>query len=217
MGDQGVLTARLRSLYEKISAPTPERRSIIPDLVEEFVRLYSQPHRHYHTLRHISECLQEFDEVSLACSNHLASEMAIWYHDIIYEPSGDVNERLSANKANFDCIRLGVMHKSFADNVAHIIMATKHASVVQGDAAIVMDADLAILGSSSERFAEYEGQIRKEHGHLSDHDYATGRTLVLDGFMRRPIIYATDYFKDKYEKTARANIAMSLMKLTRAG
>lgn len=211
------LTSRLKALYERVCPPVRERRAVIPDLVDELVRLYSQPHRHYHNLLHVQECLREFDEVSSTCKDPAAVEMAIWYHDIIYEPTADSNERLSANKASFDCLRLGILHRSFVERVVEFILATGPGGSVKAEAAMVVDADLAILGASMEKFAEYEGQIRKEYAHVPEKDYVAGRTLILDGFMRRPTIFSTEHFKTKYERTAHANIARSLMSLAIGG
>jgi predicted metal-dependent HD superfamily phosphohydrolase len=181
-------------------------------MVDELMRLYEQPHRHYHNLVHLSECMREFQEVFMACDDAHACEMALWYHDVVYDPGEATNERLSANKARFDCMRLHTP-ESFADKVCLLVLSTTHSVESSGDAAIVADIDLAILASPWERYKEYEGQIRMEYGKYADKDYLAGRSLFLDGMMRKPRIYATDYFHHKYEAIARANMARSLLSL----
>jgi predicted metal-dependent HD superfamily phosphohydrolase len=183
------------------------------DLFEELFGLYGQAHRHYHTIRHVEECFREFDAVSPGCAEPVAVEMALWYHDIVYEPSSSINERLSANKAIFDCARLGVEDNGFQTLIADLVLATRHVADVSGDAAFVADIDLAILGSPWERFSEYERQIRQEYASVPDKEFIVGRSQILDGFFRRKHIYQTDVLRDKYEKTARGNIARSLMRL----
>lgn len=45
-----------------------------------------------------------------------------------------------------------------------LIMATEHtAASLAGDAALLVDIDLAILGAAPTRFAEYERQIRQQY------------------------------------------------------
>jgi predicted metal-dependent HD superfamily phosphohydrolase len=207
------LLCLLKNFYCRMPRGAISHPGIADELAEELLRLYSQEHRHYHNLRHIEECLHEFGGVSMECSNPITVEMALWYHDIVYEPTATGNERLSANKALFDCLRLGIEDKVFHDAVMELILATRHVDALSGDAALVADIDLAILGSPWERFSEYESQIRKEYAHVNDKEFSTGRQLILDGFMRRPQIYQTNTFRNKYEKLARANIALSLMKL----
>lgn len=200
-------------LYTRLPRVEGSRPGVEADLSEELFGLYGQSHRHYHTLRHVEECLREFTDVFTDCANPEAVEMALWYHDIVYEPASNVNEKMSANKAIFDCARLSVDGTAFQALVADLVLATKHVVTSAGDAAIVADIDLAILGSPWERFSEYEQQIREEYAHVADKDFVVGRAQILDGFMRRTHIYQTNVFRDKYEKVARGNIARSLMKL----
>jgi predicted metal-dependent HD superfamily phosphohydrolase len=51
--------------------------------------------------------------------------------------------------------------------VRDLILATRHdVSPPAGDAALLVDVDLAILGSPVERFDEYEHQVRQEYDSL---------------------------------------------------
>ena len=61
---------------------------------------YGQPHRHYHTLRHIAHILHEFDSVRWICKNPDAVEMALWFHNFNYDPSRSDNEEWSVEDAN---------------------------------------------------------------------------------------------------------------------
>jgi len=208
-----ITSSRLTDLYARLPRVGKSRPGIEVDLSDELRELYGQAHRHYHTLRHVEECLSEFTEVFADCNDPMAVEMALWYHDIVYEPTSSDNERMSANKATFDCARLGIENPIFVTTVVNLVLATKHALACTGDAAVVADIDLVILGSPWERFSEYEQQIRQEYAHVSEKDFVAGRSHILDGFMRRPRIYQTNMFLGRYEKKARGNIARSLMKL----
>lgn len=209
-GSQPLLN-RLAALYA--SMPGAYGRAS-ETLTVEFMRLYSQPHRHYHGLAHILECMSEYDRVRGLFEDPRAAEMALLYHDIVYEPYMGCNERLSANKAAFDCSRLRA-GTAFQNSVCDMIMATAHSSPLSGDAALVADIDLSILATPWERFSEYEKQIRKEYITVSDRDYVSKRTVVLDGFMRRASIYQTEEFLGRCERAARANIGLSLMRMSK--
>ena len=57
----------------------------------EFARLeaaYAQSHRAYHTFQHLSECLEKLDwSVSKRAFQNVAfAEIALWYHDVVYQP-----------------------------------------------------------------------------------------------------------------------------------
>jgi predicted metal-dependent HD superfamily phosphohydrolase len=122
----------LRDLYSRLPRTGTSRPGVETDLCEELFGLYAQGHRHYHTLRHVEECLHEFDGVFAYCADPAAVEMALWYHDIVYETASSVNERLSANKAIFDCARLGVESNAFQALVSDLVLATKHVASVSG-------------------------------------------------------------------------------------
>src|SRR5262245_59080574 len=60
------------------------------------VERYSESHRHSHTIRHIEECLNEFDAVRHLATQPVAVELAIWFHDAIYDTHASDNEEQSA-------------------------------------------------------------------------------------------------------------------------
>src|SRR5437660_7778156 len=77
----------------------PMRQSDGLDVCQELVSFYSEPHRHYHNQGHISECLDEFDASRYLARRPLAVELAIWFHDAIYETRAADNEEKSADLA----------------------------------------------------------------------------------------------------------------------
>lgn len=56
-------------------------------LIDSIFCWYSKPSRVYHTLPHIVHCFLEFDSVKHFLKNPEAVELAIWFHDIVYETS----------------------------------------------------------------------------------------------------------------------------------
>ncbi|MEA5468385.1 hypothetical protein VB714_05850 [Spirulina sp. 06S082] len=58
---------------------------------------YREKHRYYHTLQHIEECLILYDRLP---TKSPTVEIALWFHDVIYNPQGPNNEMQSANYAD---------------------------------------------------------------------------------------------------------------------
>ena len=171
-------------------------------LYEKLIASYSEPHRHYHTLQHLEECFARFDEIADLAAHPEAVELALWFHDAIYDTRRSDNEQRSADWARAST---GNPH------VHALIMATRHDAVPEGaDAQALVDVDLWILGAPAPRFDEYETQVRAEYGWVPGLIYRRKRREILEGFLARPTIYNTDRFIERYEPAARANLARSL-------
>ncbi len=180
------------------------------EIYNNLIIKYSEKHRKYHNLNHIEYCLSHFDRVKHLLENEDLVEIAIWYHDIIYETSSKTNEEDSAILANDDLTGLG-LKDSYVDKVYEMIIATKHDVVVSDkDTKYLIDIDLAILGADKEVFLEYEKNIRKEYKWVPFFMYKKKRFEVLSSFLDKKFIYNTDSFREKFELKARANLNSSL-------
>lgn len=69
--------------------------NIYADLIEA----HSQTHRAYHTLEHIAACLKHLDQVKDMVDRPDEIELALWFHDAIYQPFSATNEEDSADWA----------------------------------------------------------------------------------------------------------------------
>ena len=87
-------------------------------------------------------------------------------------------------------------------------LTTRH-NVEDGDrnGALLCDADLAILGTAPERYAEYAAEVRDEYGHVHDDMFRAGRIAVLQGLLELPRLYRLPALYDAWEVRARANLA----------
>lgn len=177
------------------------------DLFQRLLDAYGEPQRKYHTLQHLAECLERFDDLR-HCATHPAEvELALWFHDAVYSVSEPGNER---NSAAWACaaMRDAGAPEAAALRVAGLVMATCHDAVPSDkDAEILVDVDLSILGAAPSRFAQYERQIRAEYAHVPDALFAAKRGEILRGFRARPHIFSTPLFRQRYEAQARANLA----------
>ncbi|WP_028008709.1 HD domain-containing protein [Solimonas flava] len=179
----------------------------------QLVACYSEPHRHYHTVQHLTECLALLEAVEDQADRPAEVAIALWFHDAVYQPKRHDNEQKSADWASRSILAAGIDH-SVADRIHGLILATRHNAAATGrDAQVLVDIDLAILGASPERFAEYEAQVRKEYAWAIGPLYRRGRRKVLEEFMARPTIYSTESFRSTREAQARINISRSLAAL----
>lgn len=177
------------------------------------VMRYSEPHRAYHTFAHIRHCLGEFEQVRHLATNSDTVELALWYHDAIYDTKAKDNEERSAALA-VKMVRNASLPDNLGQSVANLITATKHTTApTNPDVQLLVDIDLSILGQSKEIFDEYERQIRKEYEWVSENEFITGRLAILKSFLDRPFIYSTEFFRKKYENIARKNLERSVKKL----
>ena len=174
---------------------------------------YSEPHRKYHSLTHIEDCLQQLDNYDrvypLAPYNKQLLEMALYFHDVIYEPKASDNEEQSCRFFNEMCnqqTKTEVSQNEWQNSVSCLIMATKHHDGSDLLAAITVDIDLSILGRGIDEFEQYNSAIRSEYAWVSIKDYKIGRIKVLESFLNRHGIFQNDYFKNLYEAQARSNI-----------
>jgi predicted metal-dependent HD superfamily phosphohydrolase len=174
---------------------------------------YSEPHRAYHNLAHILDCLEQFAPARHLAHDPITVEFAIWYHDAIYDPRAKDNEERSADLAASVIGELG-LPVSLKEIVTALILATKkHDASLARDAAVLVDVDLSILGRAPHRFDEYEHQIRQEYDWVPADVFAAGRSAVLETFLARPAIYNTELFRVKYEQPARENLKRSIQRL----
>jgi predicted metal-dependent HD superfamily phosphohydrolase len=179
----------------------------------KLIERYGEPHRAYHNLRHIRQCLAEFAPARRMAGEQDAVEMAIWYHDAIYDSHAKDNEERSAALAEVAGKAAG-MPSGFLSRVSVLILATRHVATPEdADAALLVDIDLSILGQPPSRFDEYEKEIRQEYDWVEAKAFAAGRSTILKSFLERPSIYSTDFFRAKYEAKARENLARSVRRL----
>jgi predicted metal-dependent HD superfamily phosphohydrolase len=99
------------------------------------------------------------------------------------------------------------------DRVGELIELTaKHGHIASADhdAALFLDCDMAIVGSSPETFAAYDQAIAVEYKHVPPDAYAAGRRAFLQGLLAKPRIFLTDYFHNRLDAQARANLQRAL-------
>jgi predicted metal-dependent HD superfamily phosphohydrolase len=203
---------RLESM-QKGWARVLERYGVAPvDAYPPFdvlVAAYQSPERHYHNLGHLAEMFRVTERLSGQVENPNALHLAIWFHDAVYDSRAKDNERRSGELAVDLLGPIGVPSATI-ERIVQMIWATAHTTdagpPASRDTQVLLDADLAILGASEERYARYAADIRKEYAWVPEADYRAGRTAVLEKFLARPRIYHTQIMFEEGDARARANL-----------
>lgn len=217
------------SLHERYTALWQRLGISHPDIAaagEQILTLYAKPARAYHNITHLADVLAKLDwaKGALSRNGNLAGlapvtiarmfdtiELALFYHDAVYDPRAKDNEKQSRNLMLRDANTLG-LHKSIADDAARLINLTAHHNRAQKpDEKIMADCDLAILGAAPAVFQKYDAGIRCEYAHVPAPLYAAGRAKVLRGFLATPRLFKTAVFATRYDTPARRNIKAALL------
>lgn len=216
------LPARYTELWQRLGVSHPD----IAAAGARLLALYAEPARAYHNTAHLADVLAKLDwaKGALSRNGNLAGlapitiarmfdtiELALFYHDAVYDPRAKDNEKQSRNLMLRDASTFG-LHKSIADNAARLINLTAHHNRAQKlDEKIMADCDLAILGAAPAVFQKYDAGIRREYAHVPAPLYAAGRAKVLRGFLATPRLFKTAVFAIRYGTPARRNIKAALL------
>lgn len=189
----------------------------IPDQFIEALKVrYAEPHRHYHTWKHIDDMLALSVRFRHLIYNPHLLNVAILYHDAVYDPTRHDNEGKSALLVNQLGGVLSVGEIAWVQNLIMATMDHRPAMVREderADAQVLVDIDLSILGCDAGAFWNYEDGIRREYSFVSPADYREGRTKVLKSFLERPRIFISREFFEEFEEPARRNLAASVARL----
>jgi len=217
--------------------------------------LHNDKSRHYHTIVHLWEMLSWVEALeqdypiqtplapsSLSSSTtptpswFCALRLATFFHDAIYDPASQRNERDSAelwdefcrcqwnteeewlryhDDGAFDLVKI----------VRTLILATETHQVVMeysdtegdvcGSSALVdvdlqatfLDIDMAVLGKSRKAYFAYAYLIRQEYQHVPRQVYCKKRAEILENFsLARTTIYISSIFQELLEVQAMENL-----------
>lgn len=175
---------------------------------------WAEPHRRYHTTQHLREVLAALDLLCAGADVPVAVRCAAYWHDAVYEPTAPDNEQRSAALAGAALGRLGLAPQVIHDVTRLILLTTSHLPAPDDmPGALLCDADLAVLATSTERYASYAAGVRAEYVHLDDQAFRLGRAAVLAALLDRPQLFNTLEGQRRWERAARANLRAELDRL----
>ena len=182
-------------------------------LGDTLLAAWSEPARHYHDVRHLEDCLSQLDDVRVDPATRDVLELALWFHDAVYDPRATDNEERSARWATEALAAAGIPAAA-VNEVARLVRLTREHGTASDEAGrLICDIDLSILGRPVEVFDAYERRIRSEYRWVSEEVFRDGRTRILEGFLRRAPLFQTDAFRRRFEASARANLRRALAAL----
>lgn len=183
---------------------------------QQLSKKYNEPTRAYHNLRHIAIMLQGAIPFRSQIVDAATLNMAIFYHDIVYDPLRNDNELQSAILVKKVLTQLNYPLAKIEQCYQQILATKKHEFNIPSpsfDSQLLIDLDLVILGQPWQQYAIYTQQIRKEYSMYPLFLYKKGRKKAMTRFLNRDKIYHTPQFIKQYEQQARANIEREIEEL----
>jgi predicted metal-dependent HD superfamily phosphohydrolase len=191
-----------------------ERVGLSRDLYVEIVSRWSEPHRHYHDVRHLEATLAALDMLDEPTASSRHVRLAAWFHDAVYEGVAGVDEEQSAQLARRMLSTLPVRDVA---EVVRLVLLTAHHDPEPGDAAgaALCDADLSILGALPGRYDVYVRDVRLDYYGVDDASWAIGRAAVLDSLLALDPLFRTTSGQARWSAQARENLERERTRWTR--
>lgn len=192
--------------------------------LDDVVGRHRQPQRRYHGVRHVTWVVRHVNELvaEVDVTDVAAVVAAAFFHDAVYDPMATDNEEQSARLARrvlgdlgwplTRTARVATMVRATADHTAH--RAAGEPTRAALDTAVLLDADLAVLGSEPSAYQAYVTGVRAEYGHLDDAAWRAGRAAVLDRLLAADPLFATAAGRRRWAARARVNLAAERAQLT---
>ena len=204
-------TPDLAARWHALTAP------LLPDAARRDLELaqllaaYGAPTRHYHNVQHIENLLNRVEAHSL--QDATVVQLAVWYHDAVYNALRGDNEAKSAEWA-MRFLEQTSLEPARRERVAYLIGRTQDHTQSQppddADLLLFLDADLSILGAPAAAYQQYACQIRQEYHLVPDLLYRPGRRKVLAKMLAAPVLFHTPALRDELDAQARQNLQAEL-------
>lgn len=186
--------------------------SILSERLAGLRRRYAEPHRAYHGQAHVDALLGGLADEGLRVGNRAAVELAVWYHDAIYDPSATNNEARSADLLVAEMHRLAC--PSVVSAAESMVRATAGHELppdlpdaLRDDTATFLDLDMAVLCAEPADYDVYEAGIAAEYIPVHGlNNFRAGRAAFLRGMLSRERLFHTERFHHRLDAAGRANL-----------
>ncbi len=189
-----------RDLAQALTLPTTLSRAVLSELQAG----YGDPARHYHTEKHIISMLNHMTDLDFRDRD--MARLAIFFHDVIYDPTRSDNEQRSADLLKqklSEYVPTGRL-----DKAATIIEATaSHKATGDHDTDLALDLDMGILGQPWSVYEVYAKGVMAEYlPYTGEAAWRQGRvSLFIDPTLARGSIFLTERFK-QFDARAMENL-----------
>ncbi|WP_336661069.1 DUF4031 domain-containing protein [Leucobacter sp. MMO-161] len=184
-------------------------------LGDTLIARWNEAHRSYHDERHLEDVLLALDHLA-SRGERVAAEtlLAAWFHDAVYTGTGD-DELASAQLATSTLAQFSLDAALVARVGAHIVATTPAREVLDPATPLahLLDADLSIFAAAPHRYQQYVQAVRLEYAHVSEPDFASGRSRILSSYLQQPTIYRTGTAQQLWEQRARRNVLSEIEQL----
>ncbi|MDE0573719.1 hypothetical protein ON058_09865 [Demequina sp. B12] len=207
-----------------IAAGATASASTIDAAADRLIERWTEPDRRFHSIGHLIDLLQRVDELQQEAARPHLVRLAAWYHGAVFDAEERAaakdsrlgeNEAASAEYAREELTALGVDEKPVEQVVALVQGLERHSPSLRDlDAAVLSDADLAVLATEPQRYKVYTDQVRQEYAHVAPLEYLETRHRILKRLMARDSIYLSPLARG-WERQARENVTAELSRLER--
>ena len=178
-----------------------------PQLRDDLLVRWQEPHRAYHDVRHLAQVLHAADHLSSGRTRRPV-QLALWFHDAVHDGTAGVDEAASAELA-VELLAGTTLPGVEIEEVARLVLLTidHDPEPSDRDGAVLADADLSVLGQTPGRYHVYVRDVMIEYGHLALDDFRAGRLHVLESLAARDPLFRTPLARATWEAAARRNLA----------
>ncbi len=207
---------KLRKSFSHLFVGMDLQKIEIEFLFSELIEMYEQEGRYYHNLKHIERMLSFLERRVDRIEDWVSIQLAVWFHDCIYDIHDSKNEERSADFARKRLSDLGIS-EDLVEKVADLILLTKKHEITTKyfnyDTKIFLDSDLISLGGSFEEYSKIFERIKKEYSEIPSEVFKNGRRVFLQSILSKPRIFYTDEMFVEFEQDARRNLEKELVNL----
>lgn len=190
---------------------------------EGLVERWEDPRRTFHGVRHLAHVLAHVDELAEETHDPDLVRLAAFYHGAVFDTSAEVayagrageDAQAGARLAQEELTYLGLPEDAVG-RVAELVTAVgRHTAEPDDvDAAVLCDADLAVLAVEPQRYKRYLEEVRAEYAHIPDEAFVRARVQILRRLVARPQLFLSP-LGAAWEDRARQNVEAELHRRTK--
>ena len=136
--------ARFANLWQRLGGQGDAN-----ELFDSLLAAYAETPRAYHNIAHLQDCLTQLDAARSEAQRPDEVEMALWFHDAIYDPRAIDNEAQSAAWVR-EALTAGGVEQAVIERIAGLVLETQHKTMPSSqDAALLVDFSLDCLAQAS--------------------------------------------------------------------
>ena len=191
-----------------------ENKDLIDYWWDEILNYYTKKWKFYHNLNHIYSFISLYNKYNNLIENGKNEFLlSIFFHDIIYIPSRNDNEKESIFIFNkfYQDFKPKNLNK---EKVIELITETENHLLnkeYSNDINLFLDMDMQII--AQDNWEDYENKIRNEYCFVDYNIYKIKRKEFLENLEKKEKIFRTKIFFEEFETKARNNIKKIIHKL----